>query len=203
VADEGTVGLPPDAIPPLTWAGEKMRSGWLEQLLAGKLDYRLRDHFHVRMPAFPDVAAGLALGLDHEHGFGAEEGRTLPFDADEAKLGAQVAAAGTGLACNRCHAIGPAPPTVPEQALSTNLSFARRRLRHEFFQRWMLLPQRVDERTRMVRFSPDGRTTPLTAVHGGDARKQFDALWQWLHVLDEEERRRPKTDRAGTQAVEP
>jgi hypothetical protein len=88
----------------------------------------------------------------------------------------------TGLACNRCHAIGDVPAQAPEQALSTNLSFARDRLRQDYYLRWMLFPQRVDRRTRMVKFAPDAKTTPL-GFYDHDARRQFEAVWHFLRDL--------------------
>ena len=39
---DGTQGLPPEQLPPLTWTGEKLRSDWTERQLAGKLSYRSR-----------------------------------------------------------------------------------------------------------------------------------------------------------------
>ena len=40
--DESVTGLTPPVVPPLTWAGEKLRSDWMERLFAGKLGYRSR-----------------------------------------------------------------------------------------------------------------------------------------------------------------
>jgi hypothetical protein len=35
----------------------------------------------------------------------------------------------------------------------------------------------------MPKFSPDGVTTPLTDTLGGQARDQFEALWQALNEV--------------------
>jgi hypothetical protein len=44
----------------------------------------------------------------------------------------------------------------------------------------MLKPGRVQPGTRMPQFAADDGTTPFTDALGGDARKQFDAIWQYL-----------------------
>ncbi len=50
--------------PPLTYVGEQLRSPWLEDLLAGRVDYRVRPWLDVRMPSFPQRAPWLAVGPD-------------------------------------------------------------------------------------------------------------------------------------------
>jgi hypothetical protein len=181
---EGNIGQLPDEIPPLTWAGEKLDPAWTLRLLSGELGYRLRPHFRAHMPAFPARAEWLAVGLSHEHGFPATADPGPAYDEQAAQVGAEVIAAQSGLACNRCHAIDQTPATAPEQALSTNLSFARDRLRYGYYMRWMLFPQRIDPRTRMLKFAPDAKTTPLK-IHEGDARKQFEAVWHHLRHLQQ------------------
>ena len=192
IADEGYTGLTPDPIPPLTWVGEKLHPQWSEQLLAGKLKYRLRSHFKTHMPAFPEQAKLLAIGLSHEHGFSSTEKQTIPWNKQAAEVGKTITVSNKGFACNRCHAIGSKPATAPEQALSTNLSYARQRLRYEYYTRWMLHPQRVNPTTAMIQFAPDSRTTPLKTFYNGNARQQFDAVWHYLKVLDDDNRNAPK-----------
>ncbi|MDH3583099.1 MAG: hypothetical protein OER86_02665, partial [Phycisphaerae bacterium] len=57
-----------------------------------------------------------------------------------------------------------------------------RRLRHDYFARWMLNPQRIDPRTMMPPFAPEGKS-PLTEFYGGDGVKQFDALWHYMKTV--------------------
>jgi mono/diheme cytochrome c family protein len=184
--EEGDLGLLPDQVPGLTWVGEKLKPAWSRELLAGTLGYRLRDHFRARMPAFPARAEHLATGLSMEHGFDPPDDPAVTFDPDLAKIGRAVAAPQTGLSCIRCHPIADQPPTAPEQALSTNLSFTRGRMREEFYTRWMFLPQRIEYNTRMIRFAPDGRKTGLDTIYDGDARQQYEAMWHWLGELHAE-----------------
>lgn len=181
--DEGTRGRPPELLPSLTWAGEKLRGDWVERLLAGQLAYRSRPHFATRMPAFPERAPWLAAGLSHQHGLAVDDDPRPPPDAALGRDGARVAAMDTGLACHRCHAIGDQQAAAPFESRSTNLSYASERLRYDYFRRWMLDPLRLEPNTKMLKFAPDGKTTPLTTYFGGDAAKQFDAVWHYLVQL--------------------
>jgi len=184
--DEGTQGHPPELLPPLTWAGEKLRPDWTSKLFADKLGYRAREHFKTRMPAFPTRGEWPSPGLSAEHGYGLDAGFIPKFDATAAKTGAKIAAMKVGFACNRCHAIANTPPIAPFEARSTNLTYAATRLRHGFYLRWMSDPQRIDPVTRMIKFAPDGRRTGLVQYYDGDAHKQFEALWQFLDQLKQE-----------------
>ncbi len=189
-AEEGS-GKHHDAVPQLTWVGEKLHPAWSQNLLAGTLQYRVREHFRTRMPAFPKQASLLAVGMSHQHGFAGSDHppRTqVQYDHKLAQVGEKIAGLNGGLACARCHGIGPNPPLAPDQAVSTNLSYARERLRYHYYRRWMLDPLRVEPGTRMLKLAPDGKTTPLTRYFGGVATKQFDAIWQYLGALDHQRR---------------
>jgi mono/diheme cytochrome c family protein len=182
----GERGLAPDAVPSLTWVGEKLQPQWVEQLILGKLAYRPRPHFRTRMPAFPARGKQLTVGLTHQHGFGFEEDPRPQHDEKLAAIGKQVAAMQTGLACHRCHAIGDKQAVAPMEARSTNLTYATNRLRHEFYLRWMTDPLRIDPATKMIKFAQDGKKTGLESHYDGDAEKQFKAVWHYLESLRKE-----------------
>ena len=183
IEDEGSQGHPPEVLPALTFAGEKLHPSWTEQLLSGKLGYRPRPHLKGRMGAFPARAKGLAVGLSHEHGFAERYARGPKFDAAMAKQGRLLSRQNNGFNCVQCHGVGSQKPTADFDARSTNLAFARDRLRHEYDQRWLLFPQRIAPATKMPRFSPDGKKTALEHVYDGDALKQYEALWHYLRTL--------------------
>ncbi len=185
IADEGYSGLPPEQTPTLTWAGEKLWPAFTERLLAGRLEARPRPHLRLRMPAFETRARGLALGLSYQHGVGQREERPLKLDRVAAEVGRELATTSAGLACNRCHAIAGRPSLAPDQAQSTDLAFARARIRGRFFRRWMRDPLRIDRATKMPRFTEDGVTTPLKQYYDGEAARQFEAIWQYLAVCRE------------------
>ena len=71
------------------------------------------------------------------------------------------------------------------EAPGINLLDAALRLRYSYYQRWMLDPPRVDPTTKMVKLAADGKMTGLREVEGGDARRQFDALWHFIQTLPE------------------
>jgi cytochrome c551/c552 len=52
LAEEGTQGTSPETVPPLTWAGEKLRTGWMQRQIGGTLGYRARPWLKARMPSF-------------------------------------------------------------------------------------------------------------------------------------------------------
>lgn len=178
--DEGKL---PEALPSLTWIGQKLHPDWTEKLLLGKTNRRARPWLKARMPAFPARAAGLALGLSHEHGYAPGEDPRPKHDPKLAQIGAKLIEQQGGFNCIMCHPAGPRKAVEPFEAPGINLEDAARRLRYEYYQRWMREPSRVDVTMRMPVFAPDGRTTALRDVLGGNAHAQFEALWHYMQTL--------------------
>ncbi|MEE3369677.1 MAG: PA14 domain-containing protein [Planctomycetota bacterium] len=181
--EEAVGGHPPEAIPELTWVGDKLRRDWTRRLLAGQLGYRAREHLRIQMPAFLSRAEWLSRGLAAQHGYGQEPALRIEVDPRKAAIGAQLAAMDTGMSCHRCHPIADRQPQAPFDARSTNLVHVAQRLRRSYYRRWMLNPQRIDPATKMLRFAPDGKRTSLRQYYEGDAMRQFDALWHYLQSL--------------------
>jgi len=75
---------------------------------------------------------------------------------------------------------------MKNKAPGVGLSSIRDRLRREYYDRWMLDPLRIEPGTKMPKLSADGKTTKVQNILGGDARRQSDALWHYLHQLSEE-----------------
>jgi len=170
--------------PELTHIGEKLRPQWMEQFIAGKLDYKLRPWITARMPAFPARAHWLAQGFAMEHGFAPVAGNDPEPDLEMAAIGKQLVGRSidgkAGFACVQCHAIGKKPAENVFEAQGINFAYSKERLRPEYYMRWMLKPARAQPGTRMPAFALEDGTTPFTEVLGGDARKQFDTIWQYL-----------------------
>ena len=89
IEEEGAVGLPPNRVPMLTFAGEKLLPSWSEKLISGKLGYRVREHFRVQMPGFPARGSAIAKGIAQVHGFGLTENEMLTPIASEIAKGKQ------------------------------------------------------------------------------------------------------------------
>ncbi len=186
LAEEGESGRPPEVLPNLTWAGEKLHAAWIQSLLKGHIAERPRPWMKLRMPHFPARAKLLAVGLACEHGLSSEPS---PRDSSDPQLAAigEVLAKRTGtLDCRQCHAIGPLPPTGDKSTLlapGINFALTRERIRHDFYRRFTLDPPRYDITTRMPKLAVDGRTTKVKDIFDGDARQQFEAVWHYLQTV--------------------
>ena len=188
LADEGSRGLTPDSIPSLTFAGEKLREDWTIRLLSGKLTYRARPWLSARMPHFPGAAEELARGLATEHGFGA----TVPTESTEtstpeqAEPGLRLIAKEGGLDCRQCHGLETITKRQPNDAQGISFRHVGDRLRRDYYDRWMVDPLRIDPRSKMPKFSKDGKRTAAREILEGDARRQFDAIWTYLRSVEVE-----------------
>lgn len=201
LAEESEIGLPPESLPDLTWAGEKLNPAWVEEQLAGRLGYKTRPWLKARMPAYPAFAARLARGLAAQHGL--TEGFSTPSpnpdpapaDPELAALGRRLVASSGGLDCRSCHALAGRLPTGDERTqLAPGIDFlhVRERMRPEHYRRFLLDPPRFDVATRMPKLAFEGRTK-AASVLDGDAARQFEAVWHYLLSLtpEDEGRRAP------------
>ena len=182
---EAVEGAPISAVgaPMSTWFGEKLRPDWMEQFINGKIPDKPRPWLIARMPGFATVAKGLAEGFSHEHGFGTAIEPETAVDQKSAKAGEILLGANGGFNCVTCHAVGDQPATAVFEAPGINFAFATDRLRHGYYQRWVLHPLRVDPESKMPKFADEEGKTPLTDFFAGDARQQFEAIWQFLRTL--------------------
>jgi mono/diheme cytochrome c family protein len=170
------------ALPPLTWLGEKLRTEYASEFIAGHSAAKPRPWLVARMPGFAAPATGIATGLAAQHGFPPAEPAPA-IDAERAKFGATLLGESGGFNCTSCHGVGARPGTAIFEAPGINLALSAPRLRHDYFLRWVLNPQRIDPDTKMPRFSDDDARTQITGTLDGDAGAQFEAIWQALHSL--------------------
>jgi cytochrome c2 len=169
--------------PQLTFIGEMLYSDYIESILAGTVKERPRPWLGTRMPAFKSYAKPLAEGLSRLHGF--EPGGPIEekLDPEFVKVGHDLVGA-EGFACTTCHGIGDAAPTAAFEVGAINFDQVSKRLREEYFHRWMDHPAAVIPGNKMPRYS-EGNVSPRQDVLDGDAQKQYDAIWQWIHSLSE------------------
>ena len=165
-------------VPALTWVGSKLQPTWIERFVLGQTKSP-RPWLQARMPVFHQHGAVLAQGLVREHGYGPQDEPPAPADAALAVHGERLLGQGTGFDCVKCHALGDKPATQVFEREGIELLTARTRLRHEYYTRWLADPPRLDPDARMPKFATNGKT-PFTDVLGGDASKQFEAIWQFL-----------------------
>ena len=174
--------LAADQRPPmLTWAGEKLRPGWMGKFLLGQIPYKPRYYLRARMPSFPARAEMLAIGLAQEHGCAPGSPPEPAPDPKLAEVGRQLCGKtpNQGFSCVQCHAAADQPPFAPFEAPATNLKYVTERLRHDYYVRWVRDPQRIDPTTKMPKFEDDEGKTGLPAFDH-DGAKQYEAIWQYL-----------------------
>ncbi|HEY4263593.1 MAG TPA: c-type cytochrome, partial [Schlesneria sp.] len=181
IAEEGS-GKAAESIPQLTWVGEKLQGPWIEKLLQGKIKQKPRPWVKARMPAFPAYANLIAHGMAAEHGVFFDEPIPSKSNPSRVDLGRRLTMR-EGLDCRQCHGVGSEQPrgdASTQIALGINFAMTRDRLRPEFALRQMLDPSRYDVGSRMPRFASDLKTTAATQIEGGDARKQFELLKEFI-----------------------
>jgi len=184
VAEEGS-GRPPEAIPHLTWVGEKLQGPWIESFVGGRVPVKPRPWIAARMPAFPAQAHAIAAAFADEHGVAFEEPDSLPREESQIEIG-RLLTLREGLDCRQCHGIGSEQPrgdASTQIALGINFAMTRQRLRPEFALRQMLDPPRYDPGSRMPRFAPDLKTTAAQHIEEGNAIRQFERIKQFLWSL--------------------
>ena len=184
-AQEGEANKFRQLRPALTWIGEKLKPEWMTTFIKGEVPYKPRPWVHARMPGFTQ-AAFIARGLALEHGCEP----VTPLAAldpvpDEAMstFGKRLVGKREGLACTACHDVGKTAAVGVFEAPGINFMYVKPRLRKSYFLRWISDPLRVEPNTKMPKFATDGRTQ-ITEILGGDANKQFEALWQYMQNGD-------------------
>lgn len=171
--------------PALTHMGEMLHASFITAMLDGKATPRPRPWLDMRMPAFHDHPAEVAAGIAHQHGIVPSvpaDRLKLDDPAGLARIGEALVGSQGGFACTICHAIGSQKASAVFEVEGINLDQSHNRLRYDFFHRWLNDPTRVTPGSKMPKYTTDGKS-PLTQHFNGDARQQFDALWEYLHSL--------------------
>jgi mono/diheme cytochrome c family protein len=185
--EEKLQDLTNEAVPMLTWTGEKLKPDWVARRLRGDLSYKPRPWLHARMPKFPLHADALAAGLAAEHGFGITAEPSFDARPELASIGRRLTSVDGGLKCRQCHGEGDLRSTADAAANiapGINHAYVRERLRYDFFMRLMLDPMRYNPRSKMPQFAMTEQRTAITDVYHGDALRQFEAIWHYLHTLE-------------------
>ena len=177
--------LPPEqdpvaqGLPSLTWVGAKLQPSWIRKFVVGELPSP-RPWLTARMPKFEKHGAALTDGLVREHGYLSKDEPIRPGGASLAIHGDRLMQQGTGFGCVQCHAVGNKKAEQVFEREGINLVTARKRLRHEYYTRWLADPTRLDPDARMPKYADNNGKTAFTDVLAGDAAKQFEAIWQAL-----------------------
>jgi mono/diheme cytochrome c family protein len=165
--------------PTLTGVAHKLRTPWLRDVLlhAG----RARPWMGLRMPQFGAANVGRL-----PEALCAAEGTEPDDTVHKTRLSAATIRAGRllvgkgGFGCISCHDIAGIPNTGTR---GPDLAGMNRRVRHDWYLRWLEQPQRLAPGTRMPSVFNEGKSL-LDTVLGGSAAAQADALWGYLSLGD-------------------
>lgn len=169
MGDEGR--LPP----PLDGVGDKLRKEWLNQVVSN--GDKSRPYMKTFMPKFGSGNVGHLAGH-----FSELDSRTDPKVVDSTETAQRKVATGRymvgakGLACVSCHTYGKFKSTGIQAIALDTMS---KRIREDWFHRYLPDPQQYRPGTRMPTGYPEGKST-VTDVYGGDQGKQVAAIWSFL-----------------------
>ena len=168
MGDEGRI--PPD----LTGVGAKLAHTWLKGVLEnGAKD---RPYMKARMPRFGGHNVGsLAQQLERQDAQDPLPEIRIPRK-DARRAGWQLV--GTkGFSCIKCHTFGRYRATGIQAMDMTTMT---RRLREDWFRRYLRNPQAFRRGTRMPSAWPAEGPSLITDVLDGDSDRQIQAIWDYL-----------------------
>jgi hypothetical protein len=151
--------------------GDKLRPDWLRDVLVNRGS--ARPYMATRMPQFGEANAGpLAAAFEKADSSATPE---TPANSADAKFGRKLVGVG-GLVCISCHVFD-AHQSLGIPAM--DLTLMTRRLKKDWFHRYLLDPPSLRPGTRMPTFWPDG-VSAQKEILGGDTHRQIDAIWAYL-----------------------
>lgn len=162
-------------LPPLlTGVGDKLNENYLKHLFANGADER--PYMHTMMPRFGDATARLPavfVALDQR-----TEAPRPQLEEPPNRLAAigRNLAGDKGFSCVKCHTFGKYKATGI-QAIA--LERMATRLRRDWFQRYLVDPNRYRPGTRMPTAFPNGKSI-IPDLFGGDPHRQLTAMWAYL-----------------------
>ncbi len=169
-ADIGEQGRVP---PTLTGAGAKLRTGAIDEVLAG--NGSVRPYLLARMPRFGREATAPISAL-FASADSAPANESDPPMRDEITSEGRQLVGTEGFACITCHGCAGYPAAgVP----AIDLSYTYARIRHSWFEKYMRDPAAIYPGTRMPTFWQPGQRAH-TEILGGDPAKQISAIWSYL-----------------------
>lgn len=168
MGDEGR--LPPR----LDNVGAKMSDAWLKQTLQNGA--KERPYMKAVMPKFGagvDKLAAVFKELDKPADY-------VPVEFSEpayrVKADGRLLVGTKGFSCVKCHNFN---KQKAEGIPGIDLTILAKRVRPEWFARYVRDPQQIRPGTRMPTVFPQGKS-PLPDLYGGDVDKQIAALWAYL-----------------------
>ncbi len=169
MGDEGRIP------PALDGAGDKLNESWLKIIL--KEGAKDRPYMKTRMPKFGDAAADALvprlIASDLQESVASI---AVPEADHRIKADARLIVGDQALSCIKCHTFEKFAATGIQ---SLDMTTMTRRLRRDWFHRYLLDPQKYRPGTRMPAAWPNGRSVVPDILHG-DPAIQIEAIWQYL-----------------------
>ena len=160
--------------PPLTEIGHKLQKDWLEGVLSGDQEKRVRSYLQTLMPSYPNQAKVLAACLATADAM--PDSKPLVDISGSFEEGRKLLGTQGGVNCITCHHWG------ENQSLGIpglDISSLNQRLRPEWFRSYLLDPVSYRPGTLMPALWPEGKSS-IPGVLEGDAEKQIAAIWEFI-----------------------
>jgi len=163
--------------PRLTGIGHKTRTSWLKDVILGGV--KARPWLSLRMPQFgKDCVGHLPEALPALEGTTTDDTLAkVEFTEDKLTAGRTLAGK-SGHGCISCHDIS---GIQGGGTRGPDLATTNKRVRYDWYVRWMHQPQRIAPGTKMPQVLLDGQSL-LKTVYDGDGPKQLDALWAYFNL---------------------
>ncbi|MBI3417202.1 MAG: cytochrome c1, partial [Verrucomicrobia bacterium] len=163
-ADLGEEGRLP---PHLTRVGDKLRPEWLREVLLNK--GAARPYMATRMPQFGEANVGHLPAAFAQADSAGQADTPLEYSARDVKQGRKLVGTG-GMACISCHVFaGHKSLGIPALDMAT----MTKRLKRDWFRRYLIDPASLRPGTRMPTFWPEGKSARPEILEGNSA-KQID-----------------------------
>jgi len=104
----------------------------------------------------------------------------MPVNTKLAEVGRKLVGVDGGFSCVACHGVKNRDPLQVFEAQGVNFVRVGARLHPDYYLRWMLDPLRVDSQSRMPDYFDEDARSVLVDVLEGDAKKQIEAIRQYL-----------------------
>lgn len=171
-------------VPALTGASAKYASHHLRSVIENGVAGLRPKWYSYRMPAFGADADDIVRALAEADGEWDDDAIRPPLaGADDPNLHnfGQLLVGYQGYSCVSCHVWKGETLTVVEpSSAGPELTSVTRRIRREWFDRWLENPLRIHPTTPMPAIFRKGQPAALRNVLNGDVQKQREALWSYL-----------------------